>query len=97
MHASIFRLDLGCARTARDRWRASRALATALDAVHGFVAFLAIEDEDGAMAGLCIYVDAAALEEIQRAAEDWQREHGGQRPPVIQPLMTGEVIAQRGL
>ncbi len=96
MHAAIFDIDLGgCAET-RDRWRCGRSLATVLDALPGFVAFIAFESEDGATAGLCICVDAAALIEAQRVAEAWQSERGGQPQSIMRPLFEGEVIVQRG-
>ncbi|MEZ4520185.1 MAG: hypothetical protein R3A46_00880 [Thermomicrobiales bacterium] len=110
MHASIFRFDLGSNTSPRERGRRGRTLATALAAVPGFVAFLALESEAGWLAGLCICIDPAALARAQQVAADWQREHGchshpspclawGQDPALgsaMQPLITGEVIVQRG-
>lgn len=100
MHALIFRLDLAGSATSRARGRCGRSLATALGASHGFVAFIALESDDGAVTGLCICVDAEALGEAQRVADAWQRERGGhvQGAPTsaMQPLIAGEVIVQRG-
>jgi len=100
MYASIFRLDLGSDLSPRDRWKSGRALASALDGLPGFVAFIALEAEDGVLAGLCVCVDAESLEEVRETAEAWQRRRAGQTlpPPCssIQPLIAGEVIVQRG-
>ncbi|HLT17940.1 MAG TPA: hypothetical protein VKZ96_00685 [Thermomicrobiales bacterium] len=100
MHASVFRLDLGDCATPRERWRAGRSLAATLAAVKGFVAFIALEAEDGAVAGMCICVDAEALEAAGRTAHAWQRERGGQiegqSSSSRQLLIAGEVIVQRG-
>ena len=54
MHASMFPLDLGRDTSSRDRERSGRALAAALAALHGFVAFIALEAENGVTAGFCI-------------------------------------------
>ena len=100
MHASIFQLDLGDGMTSRERWRAGRALAKVLAGIDGFIAFLAIETDDGSAAGLCVCMDIAALEDARRAMETWQRSHreGTQEaaPSTLQALVTGEVIVQRG-
>jgi hypothetical protein len=108
MHASMFSLDLGSSAASRNRAQRGRALAAALAALPGFVAFIAIEAQDGTVTGLCICVDAEALEVARRKAVDWQREVGGaihsepahgvriQDPIAMGALVTGEVIVQRG-
>lgn len=96
MHASIFHLDLGTSTAPRERWRLGRSLAAALNVVEGFVAFLALETEDGTAAGLCICVDALSLKAAHQVAADWQREHSEQTLPEMQSLITGEVIVQQG-
>jgi hypothetical protein len=96
MHASMFHLDLGRIDSHGDRWRAGLSLAAALNAVDGFVAFLALETEDGAVAGLCICIDIPSLEAARQVAEEWQREHSEQTLTDMQALITGEVIVQQG-
>lgn len=96
MYGSIFHFDLGRDASPRDRWRWGLSLAEAIDAVSGFVAFIALESEDGALAGLCICVDAASLAEAGQVAEAWQRAHGGQAGSAMKALIAGEVIVQRG-
>ncbi len=83
MHASMFHLDLGDHLTTRERAQRGRALAAALAGLPGFVAFIAIEAEDGKAAGFCICVDAPALESARLKVEQWQRDEGGDdsRPP----------------
>ena len=97
MHASIFRLDFGERASARERWRCGRALAAALASVNGFVGFMALETVGGVVTGLCICVDAAALNEAEQVADAWQRERGRQPVSAMQPRIAGEVIVQRGL
>jgi hypothetical protein len=96
MHASIFRFDLGPCAAPRERWRCGRSLAQSLNAVEGFVAFIALESETGAAAGLCICIDATTLDQAQRVANAWQREWSEAALSAMQPLFSGEVIVQRG-
>jgi len=96
MYATLFYLDLGKSESFRDRGQSGRSLATALAALQGFVAFIAVEAEDGTVAGLCVCADAAALEAARRTADTWQQTQCGSRGSTIQPLMAGEVIVQRG-
>ena len=100
MYAAIILLDLGRSASLLDRGRCGRSLAAVLDGVDGFVAFIAFEAEEGALAGLCICLDMEALDAALLAADDWRRGcplgDGGRAAPAMQPLITGEVIAQRG-
>lgn len=96
MHAAMFHLDLGDVPGSRERGRFGRALATALNELPGFVAFLAFEGENGTVGGLCICLDAAATTRAVRTAEAWQHDRGGSSMPGLQSLMAGEVIVQRG-
>ncbi len=96
MHASIFRIDFGSCAVTGERWRCGRSLATALNAVEGFVAFIALESEAGVAAGLCICIDATTLDQAQRVADAWQRNSGGHEGTGVQPIAKGEVIVQRG-
>ncbi len=97
MHASMFHIDLEGRASSRDRDQSGRALATVLGAVPGFVAFIALEAEDGTVGGLCIGVDAGTLEGMRQVMEAWQRERGQANVSNFQPLISGEVIVQRGL
>ena len=96
MYASIIRMDLGDSTSMLDRGRRGRSLAAALDGVSGFVAFIAFESVEGAVTGLCICVDATALEEAQCVAAAWQQERGGEASSALQACSAGEVIVQRG-
>ncbi|HET7037303.1 MAG TPA: hypothetical protein VFI42_16580 [Thermomicrobiaceae bacterium] len=96
MHATIFPIDLGDRTSSRERGRTGRALASALACLPGFVACIGLEDGDGAVAVLCICVNAVSLEQARQVAEDWQRNNDASARPPLQPLMTGEVIMQRG-
>ena len=100
MHAALFRLDLDSSATPAERASSGRSLAAALSVLRGFVAFIAIEADDGHAAGLCICLDAEALGEARQLAASWQRERGGQVKGASdcanEPIFTGEVIVQRG-
>ncbi len=97
MHASMFPLDLGRDTSSRDRERSGRALAAALAALHGFVAFIALEAENGVMAGFCICVDAVTLTNAQRLVEAWHRDQIWAAGFSLKPFVSGEVVVQRGL
>lgn len=104
MYASLFHLDLGSDASSRERDRSGRALATALASVPGFLAFLALETADGGVTGLCICEEAMMLGAVQQVAEEWQRARAGTDTGTrtstggepLRPLLTGEVIVQRG-
>lgn len=96
MYASIFCFDLGDSAEDRERWRYGRSLAAELDAVPGFVAFIAFETGKSAAAGVCICVDEAALQTAQEVAVVWQHGHAVCAEAAFQPLIAGEVFVQRG-
>lgn len=97
MYGSIFPLNLGGDVSARDRGKAGRSLATALSMLHGFIAFLALEAEDGAATALCICSDAATVEQAKQIVDAWHREQGRPVDAQFEPLIAGEIIVQRGL
>jgi hypothetical protein len=96
MYALMFQLDLADSVPPNERDRSGRSLATALEALHGFVAFIALEAEDGRLGGLCIGVDSATLEQARQIVSNWQPEQGKTAITQFKPLVSGEVIAQRG-
>jgi hypothetical protein len=96
MYALMFQLDLADSVPPHEHYRSGRSLATALEAMHGFVAFIALEAEDGMIGGLCIGVDAATLEQARHIVGSWQCERGRSAITRFEPLMAGEVIVQRG-
>ena len=88
MHASMFNLDLGVCATTRDRARRGRSLAAELAGLPGFIAFIAIEAEDGSATGLCICVDEEASEIARQQVENWHREEERHAlPPPVHPHM----------
>lgn len=96
MYAAVIHLDLGSNTSMLDRGRCGRSLASALDDVPGFVAFLAFESDEGVVTGLCICVDAMALEEARRVAAAWHCERSGAANFALEAFDAGEVIVQRG-
>ena len=96
MHASIFRFDLSGCDSSQDRWRRGRSLAEALEGVQGFIAFIALETEACAAAGLCVCVDDVASQNARRVAGDWLRSRATHASESMRELVAGEVFVQRG-
>ena len=94
MHAALFNLDLGVRLASSERARRGRSLAAALAILPGFVAFIAIEADDGTTTGLCICVNLDALEIARQHVQEWQR-HAGENhtaaPDQLQTEPTFEV------
>ena len=97
MYAAMFPLDLGGQASSRERGQHGRALASELAALPGFVAFIALEAEDGAVRCLCICADAATLTEAQEFALAWQGEHSDASIASIPSCFRGRIIVQHGL
>jgi hypothetical protein len=96
MYALMFQLDLADSVPPHERDRSGRALATALEALHGFVAFIAFEAEDGTLGGLCIGVDSATAEQARHLVDSWHGERERTEITRFEPFVSGEVIVQRG-
>lgn len=96
MYALMFRLDFTDNVPPGGRGRCGRSLATALEALHGFVAFIAFEAENGTLGGLWIGVDSATAEMARNLVDAWYPERGRTAITPFEPLMAGEVIVQRG-
>jgi hypothetical protein len=99
MYATIVECDLSAFAPAAGTGYSGRTLATALSALPGFVAFVALDLEAGmgTVAALCLVEERAALEEAERVIARWQREHMDAVEGGTQRLGAGEVIAQKGL
>lgn len=96
MYASIIRLDFEECVSTRERGRWCRSLASALDAIQGFVAVIALEADHRAVAVLCVCMDAEALDEARQVAATWEHDRDGRQESAMRPLIAGEVIFQRG-
>jgi hypothetical protein len=99
MFATIIRSDMRALASPAERGRTGRSLATALGALPGFVAFVALdaEGEAGAVAALCIVEDRASLAAAQHRIAQWHTETCGAAEGGVEELGAGAVIAQRGL
>ena len=96
MYAAMFRLALDGECASRERCRHGRALATALTRFQGFVAFLALEADDGSVGGLCICMDVDTLDAAHQFAKTWQVEHHDVTRDALPAYVTGKVIVQHG-
>jgi hypothetical protein len=99
MYATIIRCDLRGIEPSHARGQAGRTLATALSALPGFLAFVALDAEDaaGMVAVLCIVEDRASLAAARRVTARWQQDAVGMAAGGVEELGAGAVIAQRGL
>lgn len=98
MYATMIRCDLGARASAAAREGSARALATALAALPGFVAVVAIETDAaaGAMTAVYLVEENTGLAAAERVIAQWQGEEAVEGRGVRR-LGAGEVIAQKGL
>jgi hypothetical protein len=99
MYATIVEVILRTPGSAAAHGHTGRALANALAALPGFLAFLALDTDaaSGAVTMLCIFADAAGIEASEREIARWQRDENATTEPCIRRLGAGAVIAQKGL
>lgn len=97
MYATIIRCDLHGIESSHARGQAGRTLATALGALPGFLAFVAVDGEAGMVAALCIVEDRASLTAARRVTARWQQDVVGIATGGVEEIGTGAVIAQQGL
>ncbi|MGN6563056.1 MAG: hypothetical protein ACTHMU_10390 [Thermomicrobiales bacterium] len=96
MYATVCR-HAGVAATSDDRALAGRALANHLGALPGFIAYVLLEQLDGACIGVSIFEDEGSQVAADRLAEAWLAAHTGAPRAVSPDIITGEVIVQKGL
>lgn len=75
-----------------------RTLAAALSKLPGFVSFVMLESVADGIASMAIFDDAVGLQAGDAVITSWLREH----MPALDvaatiPLLSGEIVAQRGL
>jgi hypothetical protein len=99
MYAIIIECDMHAIASSDGRGQMERALATALGALPGFVAFVAFDaDVDaGMVAALCLCDGPASLAAVQRLIAQWHAETFGAAEDALREIGKGAVIAQKGL
>jgi hypothetical protein len=99
MYATIIHCDMHAIASAHARGQMGRTLATALAALPGFIAFVALDADTvtGAVAALCIFEEQTSIAPAARVIAQWQHDALGAGAAAIQHLGTGAVIAQKGL
>jgi hypothetical protein len=99
MYATVMQCDLGAYSSVAACERAARDLATALAALPGFVAFVAIETDSAAGVVTAVYLDEehAGLAAAERVIAHWHGQEGAMDGGGFKCLGAGEVTAQRGL
>jgi hypothetical protein len=99
MYATIVRCEMHHRSAARADGRAGRTLTTALAALPGFVAVVAIETdaEAGTATAVCLMEEHAGLAAAERVIAQWQQAHVATGKRDVQRMGAGEVIAQWGL
>jgi hypothetical protein len=98
MYATVYQITFTTLASADARGRTGRSLASALAALPGFLAFIALESEpnSGAVTLLCLF-DRQARYAAECVIARWQQDERASVGPSIQRLGAGAVIAQRGL
>jgi len=81
MFAVTFQVDLGA--------KLSRSLLKSLSDLPGFVNFVALEDDEGHVTGICICEDLTTLNNVKQIVERWRLK--------AVPLSVSNVVAQKGL
>jgi hypothetical protein len=99
VYATIVQCEIPALASADARGRIGRALANALDALPGFVAFVALDAdaETATMAALCVFEEQGSIAAAERVIAQWQHEHLGDATAAARYLGAGAVIAQKGL
>jgi hypothetical protein len=97
MHASIHRFKPPV-HDADGVAQHGRRLAAALSELPGFVSFVMLETEADGLAAVAIFDDAAGLQTGGAAIMHWLQERAtGLDATTAMPLLSGEIIVQRGL
>ena len=96
MHATIRRYEAG-ALLPGDPLRAWRAVAARLGQEPGFVSCAVLASVSGGYAAISFFDDAASLEAADHLTEGLVKSHVGALAGPPSELITGEVVAQRGL
>jgi hypothetical protein len=74
-----------------------RALAVRLGGEAGFISCAALETDDGGLAAITFFDDAASPRAADRRIEGWLASRGGDLAHLLVQVTRGEVVAQRGL
>jgi hypothetical protein len=77
--------------------RAWRALAVVLGAEDGFVSCAVLETGDGSLVAITLFDDVASLAAADRRIENWLAAQETKLAWLLVQVITGEVVAQRGL
>ncbi len=96
MHATIW-CDAAIDGTYDWDAREGRALASRLSALPGFVAYVALAEETGGIAAICICEDAETLAAANDLIAAWRRGDDAGQEASRAAIRTGEVIVQKGL
>jgi len=105
MYAAIIQCDMRAIASFHERGRMGRTLATALGALPGFVAFVALNTDTntntdtsaGMVAALCIFEDLTSITAAKRVIARWHTEEIGTGGAGLVEVGAGAVIAQKGL
>jgi hypothetical protein len=99
MYATIILCDLHNRTSTLTHGHSGRTLASALAALPGFVAFVALDMDAGvgSVATLCLMEERAGLAEAERVIAQWQAEQNTTTGSGVRRVGAGEVIAQWGL
>ncbi len=81
MYAVTFEVEVGS--------KLSSSLTKSLSDLPGFVNFVALQDDEGHVTGICICEDLTTLNDVKQIVERWRLKSA--------PLSVSNVVAQKGL
>jgi hypothetical protein len=99
MYATIFQSTLDTVGSAEERGRTGRSLATALAALPGFLAFIALDSDParGTVTLVCLFDGQSRIAATEGVIAQWEQDAQPAGERRIRQLGTGAVIAQKGL
>ena len=89
MYAVTFGIEVGTVSSSDWQESPGRFLMKSLGDLPGFVNFVALQDDEGHVKGICICEDLTTLNDVKQIVERWRLN--------ASPLSVSNVVAQRGL
>ena len=95
--SATVRFQAGCPGAPGAVARAGRDLAAQLGRQPGFVTYLLVQTPDGGLVSVHVYEDATSLAAADRLVAAWVGAHLAEPASPPAPVVSGEIIVQKGL